>query len=500
MTLIDVVKLVSQYIEDPKEANMNINFNESITFPELTFCMSRDQAWSHFQIDNTTLVDVNPEWEQEIKNSLANLTEKDVFLKAPWSTPMVVEAYRAIATLNSLERESTSQSARRDISAFAHGKKFGKVRKLVKDWLKVIHNRNVTFTEFQQKVGLETLKRSLREFTRIFRFGEEEEETTRLQNSTFKDIEEQGEFFRMKVLHNLEKMSEKKASTESSYEDECMILDFHGRPTTLARNMEGKGRVKDGTTEELCIGRIHEVRVDVRASYVMLPNNEKPTACRNYDQGDESEFDCRSRCRMEMIRQMCQCTGLTLQYLTTTDDLEQNPLCDYEKCGMKAKENYTDKLCADKCLPDCVQTRFNVLVDQKGRSVRPDLTMVTLIWGSFEYLKLEQQFQWNFTTFMAALGGSIGMWMGLSMLSLIQFLAYVTGTVTKKVTSKLSIAPSTPHLNEDGETRKISNNPFSGPVATNPFNSPFGGKDEKKHPSVSSMHSDGGSRTPKASY
>lgn len=46
--------------------------------------------------------------------------------------------------------------------------------------------------------------------------------------------------------------------------------------------------------------------------------------------------------------------------------------------------------------------------------------MVTIIWGSFEYLKLEQQYIWNVTTFIAALGGSIGMWLGLSVLSLIQ--------------------------------------------------------------------------------
>lgn len=65
--------------------------------------------------------------------------------------------------------------------------------------------------------------------------------------------------------------------------------------------MEGKGPVKDGITEELCFGNIHEVQVDIRASYIMLPNEEKPTACRNYEE-DESEFDCRSRCRLEAIR------------------------------------------------------------------------------------------------------------------------------------------------------------------------------------------------------
>jgi hypothetical protein len=59
-------------------------------------------------------------------------------------------------------------------------------------------------------------------------------------------------------------------------------------------------------------------------------------------------------------------------------------------------------------------------LDQKGRSVRPDLTTVVLNWGSFEYLSLEQKWVWSVATFIAALGGSIGMWLGLSFISLLQ--------------------------------------------------------------------------------
>ncbi|KAI1716654.1 Amiloride-sensitive sodium channel [Ditylenchus destructor] len=211
MTVIEVTQLVIEYAGCPKEANMNINFNESIVFPNMTFCMSRDQAWSHFKIDNSK-IDNNPEWDKEIQLALTNMTSKDEFLKSNWPTSMVVRAYQAIGTLNSLERESTSQSARKDITSFAHGKKFGGVRKLVKDWLDIIDERNVTFTDFQQKVGVEALKRSLREMTRIWRLDEDEEETrtsVRItwvsllslcfqpapKNGTFKDIEEQvGDF------------------------------------------------------------------------------------------------------------------------------------------------------------------------------------------------------------------------------------------------------------------------------------------------------------------
>jgi len=68
--------------------------------------------------------------------------------------------------------------------------------------------------------------------------------------------------------------------------------------------------------------------------------------------------------------------------------------------------------------------------------VRPDLTLVNLNWGSFEYLTLEQQWVWTFATFFAALGGSIGMWLGLSILSLIQGGTYLYSFLTHKVVEK----------------------------------------------------------------
>lgn len=53
--------------------------------------------------------------------------------------------------------------------------------------------------------------------------------------------------------------------------------------------------------------------------------------------------------------------------------------------------------------------------------------------------------------------------------------------MTKKVTKKLSIvhassAPDLSYTDDVGGKRKFSSNPFGGPVATNPFNSPFADK------------------------
>lgn len=53
-----------------------------------------------------------------------------------------------------------------------------------------------------------------------------------------------GEFFTLQLLHNSKNL-------DNEFVD-CMSLDFHGRPTDLARNMEGKGRIQDGVASEVC--------------------------------------------------------------------------------------------------------------------------------------------------------------------------------------------------------------------------------------------------------
>ncbi|VDK20837.1 unnamed protein product [Anisakis simplex] len=118
---------------------------------------------------------------------------------------------------------------------------------------------------------------------------------------------------------------------------ECMSVDFHGRPSSLARFMQAKGRARDGYNDDLCAGLRHEVTVEVKAKYEMLENDDNGTACRDVEEGSDTEFDCRSRCRMKFIQQLCKCTGLTLSYLAKEDEkeLQKYPLCDYEKCDIE---------------------------------------------------------------------------------------------------------------------------------------------------------------------
>lgn len=77
--------------------------------------------------------------------------------------------------------------------------------------------------------------------------------------------------------------------------------------------------------------------VEVKALYEMLENDENGTICREQKPDGDNEFDCKSRCRMEMLRKWCGCTPLTLSYLMKNPDeeIKKFALCDYTKCFLE---------------------------------------------------------------------------------------------------------------------------------------------------------------------
>ncbi|CAI2354399.1 unnamed protein product [Caenorhabditis sp. 36 PRJEB53466] len=442
LTVKDVFDLFEEYFEWPKESDINIVFNESMTMPNVTFCMSRQQAWSHFKLNLTAPAD---EWDAVVDESLANMTDHDAFMKSPWDYRLVMEAYDMIATYSSLERETTAHGSARSIHVFKNAPRLAAKRKTFKKWRDILDSRKVTFEEFTQKTGIEVLRRSMQRFRRRTFDEDETVVKTKLRISwisqmqicyqpefdeeNFKTIDDQGVFFDMLLSHNAENTEDQKI--------DCMSVDLHGRPSSLNRFMEGKGRSRDGFIDELCLGQRHEVTVHVTALYQMLENDDEGTRCRDVEEGEDTEFNCRSRCRMEMIRDTCHCTPLSLSYLAKKEDLDIFPLCDYTQCTVDVqKGNYSDTDCASKCFPDCRQIRFEVDHSVKGRMLRPDLSLVELSWGPFEYLTMEQQWKYTTPTFIAALGGSIGMWLGLSILSLIQLVTYSYTYFTKKIVNE----------------------------------------------------------------
>ncbi|PIC27044.1 hypothetical protein B9Z55_019423 [Caenorhabditis nigoni] len=457
LTVKDVFDLFEEYFEYPKESDINIVFNESMTMPNVTFCMSRAQAWSHFKLNLSAPAD---EWDAVVDESLANMTDHDAFMKQPWDYRLVMEAYDMIATYSSLERETTAHGSARSIHVFKNSPRLAAKRKTFKKWRDILDSRRITFDEFTQKTGIEVLRRSMQRFRRRTFDDDDTVIKTKLRISwisqmqicyqpefdkdNFKTIDDQGVFFDMLLSHNAE-------NTEGQKID-CMSVDFHGRPSSLNRFMEGKGRSRDGFIDELCLGQRHEVTAHVTALYQMLENDEEGTRCRDVEDGEDSEFNCRSRCRMEMIRDACHCTPLSLSYLAKKEDMEIFPLCDYTQCTVDVqKGNYSDTECANKCFPDCRQIRFEVDHSVKGRMLRPDLTLVELSWGPFEYLTMEQQWKYTPTTFIAALGGSIGMWLGLSILSLIQLVTYSYTYFTKKIVNEKILKKGNTFDRRDGE-------------------------------------------------
>lgn len=478
LTVKDVANLIKDYCGNPKKSDMNVRFNETMQMPNITFCMSRAQAWSHFRLNDTVS---GKQWEDTILRQLKNMTDAETFLKQPWEYEMVMETYNLIATLTSMERETTAHGTVNSIQKFRTQERLAEIRKLSKFWLNELDKREVKFEDFVQKVGKETLRRSMQRFQRTT-YDEDLVIKTQLSitwisqiqlcfQATFDDenlkpIDEQGQFFVMVLSHNAENLKGQQV--------ECMTADFHGRPSSSSRFMGNKGIIKDGFTDELCVGMMHETTVEVKARYKMLENDAEGTACHDHESGEDNEWDCYLRCRMEFIRDVCQCTAPTLSYLVKENEdmeLKKWPLCNYAECEADVQgRNYSDEDCAKKCHRSCDQIRFNIDHERKGKSARPDFTTVVLNWGSFEYLTLEQDWVWSPTTFIAAIGGSIGMWLGLSILSLIQGSTYMYTYVTEEVIKKrknrnLSIeqVPKMSKAHEELHEDKLAANPFASP-------------------------------------
>lgn len=52
-----------EYREDNIDAKMSIIFNETMTFPNMTFCMAKNQAWSHFRFNSN---ETSAKWDSII--------------------------------------------------------------------------------------------------------------------------------------------------------------------------------------------------------------------------------------------------------------------------------------------------------------------------------------------------------------------------------------------------------------------------------------------------
>jgi hypothetical protein len=80
----------------------------------------------------------------------------------------------------------------------------------------------------------------------------------------------------------------------------------------------------------------HEVTVEVRAQYKMVSKDDDTMRCKETEDGDDTEFECFSKCRMALIRNVCNCTAATISYLVKDDEeLKKYPICDYTQCDIR---------------------------------------------------------------------------------------------------------------------------------------------------------------------
>nr|CAD2122414.1 unnamed protein product [Meloidogyne enterolobii] len=89
LTIIDVRKLIICYFTDNKEIDMKMNFNASMTMPNITFCMSKNNAWSHFNQTGLTSQDLYNATEE----GLSKMPDSATFLNNDWDYKMVMDAY-----------------------------------------------------------------------------------------------------------------------------------------------------------------------------------------------------------------------------------------------------------------------------------------------------------------------------------------------------------------------------------------------------------------------
>lgn len=193
-----------------------------------------------------------------------------------------------------------------------------------------------------QKAGSEVLRRMIKQSVRIspldetrnksdFKITWISEDNLCFQPTFDKNgtgnIKAPGNFYNLLLNHDSE-----------TFEDDinCIVIDMNARPADMSRFVGSGGSTKDGVNEEICPGTVSDLIVEIRATYEMIENEEGGTACMDFeDDKDSSEFNCRSRCRMNFIRSLCKCSPMTIEELVTPAELKEYPICDYSKCKLE---------------------------------------------------------------------------------------------------------------------------------------------------------------------
>ncbi|KAI6239699.1 hypothetical protein M3Y99_00562700 [Aphelenchoides fujianensis] len=430
LTIKDVLTLFWEYKENEKEADMNIVFNQTMTLPTFTFCVPMGMVQSVFESSKFKEKDdfgAGVAEKEAVKKALKKLKTGDDLLTKKWDRKVLKQSIESIGLLHSLERETDDSFVAREISVLNKKEKS-------KEKLKTIE-KSVRLSMIDDKTiasGFKTTWISMGDI--CFQPTFEEEGAS--------DIETQGHFYEILFNHDPQFFDDKMR---------CVMVDMNGRPADMSRFQDSGGHTKDGLNEDICAGTDNDLIVELRAAYQMLENDDPGTACAEFEDEEtaEDEFDCRSRCRMELIRSICQCSPLTTQALMKDEDSDTFPPCSYSNCSIDVqKAPKSEKSCTKNCRRNCKQLRYNINLGGDVAKA-PHQTRARIAWGSFEYFRLEQNYKYeSLVNFMADVGGAIGIWLGLSILTCIQGAMFFAEFVTAKFSQ-----------NPIGDA-KLSANPF----------------------------------------
>ncbi|CAD5228409.1 unnamed protein product [Bursaphelenchus xylophilus] len=472
VTIHDSYLLWERYWQEPKESDMKIEVNETMPIPDITFCVPSVQATSHFSkaAKETDL--------KEIEKYLSRMKTKDDFLGKKWGEKLLYSAYTAVAALHTLEREAFGSFLAKQIKQFGNSpsKFFSEKRNNVKFWTSQLETRNVTFEELKKKVGSDIIDIMVRgEFQRLYHNKTEvtsdqiEAETTWISEKDFcfkavlnettgAPVTHQNAFLFLNYFQN-----EKNLPKEDQVK--CASMNFHGDPYDISPYSEHGGSSRDGITESICPGLRYDVTVEVLDVYTMVENDEEGTKCQEIgdDDGEEEKtvFECHGICRAALIKDICNCTAMSTQHLLDAGEDDDLPLCgDYSQCDVDVQQfKSREGECADNCKRDCKQTRFQIISGQTARIVHPlsngekvksnAMTTVFVSWASFEYMTVEQEKVYkSWSAFIGELGGILGLWLGLSILGIIQDSFTAAEQVTTKAVTRIGqgnkVAPTNP--------------------------------------------------------
>ncbi len=106
----------------------------------------------------------------------------------------------------------------------------------------------------------------------------------------------------------------------------------------------------------------------------------------------------------------------------------------YESCWQNLENE--DRNCTDKCVPNCTKWYYEFELTFSLSPYLVPLNLVTFKMPGVDYFIMTEEYTYNFELFIAALGGAIGIWLGLDFCVLIEFLFKPTMMLIRKFLSK----------------------------------------------------------------